>query len=198
MLTDDGLREIADYARGLGAEKSLIIPRDADGRSLPRDRSRRARARGEPRRASVDVPRGELLSAGRTAPRRCQRAGLPAPARRSRRRAARLLRRRRRWRVQRFSRRARVAARGLRHPAQHVAVEDRALALRAGRFSTRCARLVVLDHQQMDFLGAEIFRRLPHVVARQRLARNRRCARRTAQIGPPQSCDGCSCGFTNM
>ena len=33
MLSDAGLREIGDYARGLGAEKALIIPRDADGRS---------------------------------------------------------------------------------------------------------------------------------------------------------------------
>jgi len=30
MLAGDGLRRIAEYARGLGAEKSLIIPRDAN------------------------------------------------------------------------------------------------------------------------------------------------------------------------
>jgi glycerophosphoryl diester phosphodiesterase len=35
MLSDDGLRAIAEYARGIGAEKALIIPRAADGRSLP-------------------------------------------------------------------------------------------------------------------------------------------------------------------
>ncbi len=35
MLTDDGLRAIAEYARGIGAEKALIIPRDAQNRSLP-------------------------------------------------------------------------------------------------------------------------------------------------------------------
>jgi len=34
LLSDAGLREIATYARGLGPEKSLIIPRDAAGRSL--------------------------------------------------------------------------------------------------------------------------------------------------------------------
>jgi glycerophosphoryl diester phosphodiesterase len=34
MLTDDGLRAIAEYARGIGAEKALIIPRDAQSRSL--------------------------------------------------------------------------------------------------------------------------------------------------------------------
>lgn len=35
MLSDEGLRAIADYAGGIGAEKALIIPRDASGRSLP-------------------------------------------------------------------------------------------------------------------------------------------------------------------
>ncbi|MGQ0533958.1 MAG: glycerophosphodiester phosphodiesterase family protein [Caulobacteraceae bacterium] len=30
MLSDDGLRRIAEYARGIGAEKSLVIPRSAD------------------------------------------------------------------------------------------------------------------------------------------------------------------------
>ncbi|HYD88580.1 MAG TPA: glycerophosphodiester phosphodiesterase [Vitreimonas sp.] len=34
MLSDAGLRAIAEYARGIGPEKSLIIPRGADGRSL--------------------------------------------------------------------------------------------------------------------------------------------------------------------
>ncbi|MBC7769250.1 MAG: glycerophosphodiester phosphodiesterase [Phycisphaerales bacterium] len=34
MLSDAGLGAIAEYARGLGAEKSLIIPRGGDGRSL--------------------------------------------------------------------------------------------------------------------------------------------------------------------
>lgn len=47
MLTNDGLREIATYARGLGAEKALIIPRGADGRSLaPTDLVARAHAAG--------------------------------------------------------------------------------------------------------------------------------------------------------
>jgi glycerophosphoryl diester phosphodiesterase len=45
MLTDDGLRAISDYARGLGAEKALIIPRDSAGRSLaPTDLAARAHA----------------------------------------------------------------------------------------------------------------------------------------------------------
>lgn len=35
MLSDNGLRAIAAYARGIGAEKSLIIPRDSGGASLP-------------------------------------------------------------------------------------------------------------------------------------------------------------------
>jgi glycerophosphoryl diester phosphodiesterase len=30
MLSDEGLRRIAEYARGIGPEKSLVIPRDAD------------------------------------------------------------------------------------------------------------------------------------------------------------------------
>lgn len=34
MLTPQGLREIASYADGIGAEKSLVIPRDGDGRLL--------------------------------------------------------------------------------------------------------------------------------------------------------------------
>lgn len=47
MLTDDGLREVATYARGLGAEKALIIPRGSDGRSLaPTDLVARAHAAG--------------------------------------------------------------------------------------------------------------------------------------------------------
>jgi glycerophosphoryl diester phosphodiesterase len=45
MLSDSGLRQIADYACGLGAEKSLIIPRDAAGRSAaPTDLVARAHA----------------------------------------------------------------------------------------------------------------------------------------------------------
>ena len=35
MIADSGLAEIAGYARGIGVEKSLIIPRDGEGRSLP-------------------------------------------------------------------------------------------------------------------------------------------------------------------
>jgi glycerophosphoryl diester phosphodiesterase len=35
MLTDDGLADIRTYAAGIGPQKSLIVPRDADGRSLP-------------------------------------------------------------------------------------------------------------------------------------------------------------------
>src|SRR5262249_40529992 len=35
MLSDDELRGIAAYARGIGVEKSLILPRDAGERSLP-------------------------------------------------------------------------------------------------------------------------------------------------------------------
>lgn len=45
MLTDVGLSGIAEYARGIGVEKALIIPRDASGRSLPRtDLAQRAHA----------------------------------------------------------------------------------------------------------------------------------------------------------
>jgi glycerophosphoryl diester phosphodiesterase len=36
MISDRSLQEIAGYARGIGVEKSLIIPRDATGASLPR------------------------------------------------------------------------------------------------------------------------------------------------------------------
>jgi glycerophosphoryl diester phosphodiesterase len=35
MLTDEGLRAIAEYARGIGPEKTLIIPRDAANASQP-------------------------------------------------------------------------------------------------------------------------------------------------------------------
>ncbi len=35
MIRPDGLRDIATYARAIGVHKSLVIPRDADGRSLP-------------------------------------------------------------------------------------------------------------------------------------------------------------------
>jgi glycerophosphoryl diester phosphodiesterase len=45
MLTDAGLRSIAEYARGLGAEKSLIIPRDAANEmAAPTDLVARAHA----------------------------------------------------------------------------------------------------------------------------------------------------------
>lgn len=45
MASDAGLREIAGYARGIGVEKSLVIPRGADGRSLaPTDLVARAHA----------------------------------------------------------------------------------------------------------------------------------------------------------
>ncbi len=45
MLSDNGLRSIADYARGLGAEKSLIIPRDASNNlAAPTDLVARAHA----------------------------------------------------------------------------------------------------------------------------------------------------------
>jgi glycerophosphoryl diester phosphodiesterase len=47
MLRDDGLRAIAGYARGVGVEKSLIVPRDAAGRSLlATDLVQRAHAAG--------------------------------------------------------------------------------------------------------------------------------------------------------
>ncbi|MEQ1492661.1 MAG: glycerophosphodiester phosphodiesterase family protein, partial [Terricaulis sp.] len=43
MLTDDGLRRIAEYARGIGVEKTLVIPRDASSRSThPTDLTFRA------------------------------------------------------------------------------------------------------------------------------------------------------------
>ncbi|MEZ5995525.1 MAG: glycerophosphodiester phosphodiesterase family protein [Hyphomonadaceae bacterium] len=35
MLTDDGLRGIAEYASGIGVEKALIVPLDREGGSLP-------------------------------------------------------------------------------------------------------------------------------------------------------------------
>lgn len=34
MLSENGLRVIAEYARGIGPEKTLIVPRDSSGRSL--------------------------------------------------------------------------------------------------------------------------------------------------------------------
>jgi len=47
MLRDDGLRAIAEYARGIGVEKTLIVPRNADGASLaPTDLVSRAHAAG--------------------------------------------------------------------------------------------------------------------------------------------------------
>ena len=45
MLSDDGLRRIAEYARGIGVEKPLIIPRDAgDNLMTPTDLVARAHA----------------------------------------------------------------------------------------------------------------------------------------------------------
>jgi len=45
MLSDDGLRAIAEYARGIGVEKALIIPRTPDGASAaPTDLIARAHA----------------------------------------------------------------------------------------------------------------------------------------------------------
>ncbi len=35
MLRPEGLRDIAAYARGVGVHKSLVVPRDGGGRSLP-------------------------------------------------------------------------------------------------------------------------------------------------------------------
>ena len=35
MSSDEGLREVAGYARGIGVEKAMIIPRDAAANSLP-------------------------------------------------------------------------------------------------------------------------------------------------------------------
>jgi glycerophosphoryl diester phosphodiesterase len=35
LISDTGLREIARYARGIGVEKSLVIPRDTEGRLMP-------------------------------------------------------------------------------------------------------------------------------------------------------------------
>ena len=47
MLSDEGLRRIAEYARGLGAEKSLIIQRDASNNlAAPMDLVARAHAAG--------------------------------------------------------------------------------------------------------------------------------------------------------
>ena len=45
MLRDEGLSAIAEYARGVGVEKSLVIPRDSEGRSqAPSDLVQRAHA----------------------------------------------------------------------------------------------------------------------------------------------------------
>ena len=45
MLRAEGLRAIAEYARGIGPEKTLIVPRDSGGRSLaPTDLVQRAHA----------------------------------------------------------------------------------------------------------------------------------------------------------
>ena len=47
MLTDEGLREIASYARGLGADNALILPRNNDlSRAPPTDLVARAHAAG--------------------------------------------------------------------------------------------------------------------------------------------------------
>lgn len=47
MITDDGLRRIADYARGIGPEKPLVIPRDASNNlGEPTDLVARAHAAG--------------------------------------------------------------------------------------------------------------------------------------------------------
>jgi glycerophosphoryl diester phosphodiesterase len=35
MVRPEGLRDIASYARGIGVHKSLVVPRDGGGRSLP-------------------------------------------------------------------------------------------------------------------------------------------------------------------
>jgi glycerophosphoryl diester phosphodiesterase len=35
MLTPDGLRDVARYARGIGVDKVLVLPRDAEGRLRP-------------------------------------------------------------------------------------------------------------------------------------------------------------------
>jgi len=35
MIRPDGLRDVATYARAVGVHKSLVVPRDAGGRSLP-------------------------------------------------------------------------------------------------------------------------------------------------------------------
>ncbi len=46
LITDAGLTDIARYAKGVGVEKSFIIPRDGDGRSLaPTDLAARAYAK---------------------------------------------------------------------------------------------------------------------------------------------------------
>lgn len=45
MISNDGLKRIAEYANGLGAQKSLVMPRDAAGRSVaPTDLVDRAHA----------------------------------------------------------------------------------------------------------------------------------------------------------
>mgnify|MGYP002778361801 FL=1 len=75
MVTDEGLREIARYADGVGAEKSLILPRDAAGASLPHtDFCRRAHQAGlqvhawtfrsENAFLPVELRRGEPAAAG--------------------------------------------------------------------------------------------------------------------------------------
>lgn len=46
MMSDAGLDRIADYARGIGPEKTMIVPRDSEGRSLrATDLVQRAHAR---------------------------------------------------------------------------------------------------------------------------------------------------------
>ena len=47
MIAGDGLKRIAAYAHGLGPQKSLVVPRDGQGRSLaPTDLIARAKAQG--------------------------------------------------------------------------------------------------------------------------------------------------------
>jgi glycerophosphoryl diester phosphodiesterase len=46
MLSDDGLQDIAEYARGIGVEKTLIVPRDAHNNAAgPTDLIARAHAK---------------------------------------------------------------------------------------------------------------------------------------------------------
>ncbi len=168
MLSDAGLAEIATYARGIGPEKSLVAPRDDIGRSsAPTGLVQRAHAahllvhpwtfRAENYFLPADLRRGD---AG--APDYMRRHGDLESELRAFYAAG----------VDGVFSDFPAAAVGradecLSHAAQHIAIEDRLLCVQDVLHHAR-ARLVILDHQQMDLASAQVLCSLPHVMARKR------------------------------